>query len=233
MRTSVAIVLSGFLVAACGPSQADKQQQAADEALRDFQQRISSELDCEQSVVRFLCDLGEVEPGVVPVPDEVERRVGLTVVLRDSRKVESAALETATLSVLIWGPEGADVQAVRASNPGERDVLGAMATQLSMASKGTTKKVRLPEDLQRALAQLPARPGAWVGTPGGMFTQQEPTTVYRAASSAAGGSTLITLAQGEGGVFLSFFPDVPGATIDPATVVEPAEPMAQAADDQP
>lgn len=196
---------------ACGWLAQDTELSAAHQSITALSERVEREIDCEQSVARYLCDLSKVQPEAIPKPTERLALSGLTIAIRDSQPLEASVLDTSGLSVLVLTPEGGvQVHGIQASSQEEYRQARQVMTNLSMALKGTAKKLELGEALESFIATAPAETYTLTTDRyGSAFQASAPTRVYYVEEGSSGRPEYVVLEKGVGGSFLSMYPVVP------------------------
>lgn len=215
-------MLALWLVIACGTESANPSDAAGeDEApaadapaerttADDLAARVREELDCDNSVVRYLCAVDDLEDAPPDLPDIRTTWLGITVAVRDSRTLGDGALETAGLAQLTLTPEGVFTSSLRPTSGTEARLLGTILSNASLAAKGGADRIDVPQGLVDYLDVPPE--AVWPVSRverGWAFEGAQPARLYRAKADDGRPPAWVVVERGKGGAFLSIFPDVP------------------------
>ena len=213
----------GLVAVGCGtveepPAPAPDPLGSAHELALAVGERVRDQLDCEASMVRYLCPAASL-PGHPVEPSALRGAwMGLTVAMRNSHTVEANALETAAVSVLRAGEDGVSLVSLRPSDDEEVAELTSLASNLSLVLKARTDRVYISAGLSEYLRNAPLESSELRSDAHGLgFVASHPARIYKVAgrppgpdAEGKGGhpAAWVVVEQGAGGAFLSVFPDV-------------------------
>ncbi|HMV70224.1 MAG TPA: hypothetical protein PKA64_25510 [Myxococcota bacterium] len=174
--------------------------------------RVRAEVDCAESPWRWLCAIAEVREGAVPAATTA--RLGLVLAFRPSQPVLLSAERTATLGLLVVGPERVGFDLLRPTERVEPQELAKVAGPIAASLRGGGDGAPLLPPIAGpllALDPVDAGPleadGQTFHTPPDAKGTPHEARLYHL--DAAGGPPMWVAVKGYGeGGYVGVFPDV-------------------------
>lgn len=170
--------------------------------------RLEAEIDCEASKVRYLCaGLGLSRSTSPGEPDEDLRVLGLSIPVRASRTLERTAREGASVSMLRWGPEGAEVRRLLHNRDLNTAAVKANAGYLGQVLRGELDEYPVSPFVWSLLTEETILPRATTQDDHGIGWEGEyPTRLYRITDRPDGPELLVAVQDIGAGGYLHLFP---------------------------
>lgn len=191
---------------------------SAHELMMDTIARVRREVDCEESIHRYLCGTLDL-PGTTKVlPDEPVRLPGVSVGIRSSRTLERGARLTGAASFLTMTADSAEIRRAPPKNSAQRSDFAALVGRLGAYLRGEADDVAVPLGSAYVISQDFVVPKAvTVDEHGVGWMGEYPTRLYRVTGRPGQVDLLVGIQDVGAGGFLHLFPDQ-GALVLPDLV---------------